>query len=187
MTTLLSLILAAVLAALSVVSGVPSPASPSEGAGSPTVVPHMASVSGPDAGGTPEAAATPPVGDVGPVDWGEPSPTPVAVHAPSRFHRVYPPATQAARDWAWRRIGTRQFACLDALWHFESGWRVAAGNPDGSFGIPQANPGRKMASEGRDWRMNPMTQVRWGVLRYIPARYGTPCRAWAFWQANRWY
>jgi hypothetical protein len=113
-------------------------------------------------------------------------------HAPSRFHRVYPPATQHARDWLWRGLGDKQFACLDSLWHFESGWRVKAGTPEGSFGIPQAFPGTRMASAGPDWRTNPMTQVRWG-LRYIGApgfghgRYGSPCKAWAFWRAHGWY
>lgn len=107
-------------------------------------------------------------------------------HAPSRFHRVYPPETQHARDWLWRGLGDTQFACLDALWHYESGWRVKAGNPDGSYGIPQAYPGRKMASFGADWRTNPMTQVRWG-LHYVRARYGSPCGAWAVWQQQGWY
>lgn len=117
-------------------------------------------------------------------------PHPVAAaspHAPSRFHRTYPPATQAARDWAWHRLGARQFACLDAIFHYESGWRVRAGTPSGSYGIAQANPGRKYASEGADWLTNPMTQVRWGVLRYIPSRYGTACAAWEFKQQHGYY
>ena len=106
-------------------------------------------------------------------------------HAPSVFHRVYPPATQAARDWAWKRLGGKQFDCLDRLWHFESGWRVRAGRVTGSYGIPQAYPGTKMRSAGADWQTNPMTQVRWG-LGYV-RKYGGPCGAWAFWQQHRWY
>ncbi len=142
--------------------------------------------------GAAEPAATPPTNDVDPVDWGDPSPAPKAtprtVHAPSGFGRTYlrTPATQAARDWAWRRLGTRQWLCLDALWHHESGWRVAAGRPEASFGIPQAYPGSRMASAGADWRTNPMTQVRWG-LRYISGRYGSACGAWSFWRVHRWY
>ena len=129
-----------------------------------------------------EPAATPPVGDTGPVDWGDPSPSAAAgPHAPSRFGRIYPPATQAARDWAWRRLGTHQFACLDAIFHYESGWRVAAYG-----GIPQARPPEKMRSAGADWKTNPMTQVRWG-LRYISGRYGTACSAWAWKQRTGWY
>jgi hypothetical protein len=101
--------------------------------------------------------------------------------APSRFHRIYPAATQHARDWAWRGLGNREFACLDALWHFESGWRVEAYG-----GLPQARPPEKMRSAGADWETNPMTQARWG-LRYVHARYGTPCNAWAVWQRQHWY
>jgi hypothetical protein len=114
------------------------------------------------------------------------------LHAPSRFHRVYPPETQHARDWLWRGIGDKQFACLDALWHFESGWRVKAGSLTGSYGIAQFYPASKYAKWGADWRTNPMTQVRAG-LHYVGApgfghgRYGSPCGAWAAWQRQGWY
>ena len=63
---------------------------------------------------------------------------------------------------------------------------MKAGNPNGSYGIPQAYPGSKMAAAGADWRTNPMTQVRWG-LRYVNGRYGSPCGAWAVWQKQGWY
>ena len=99
-----------------------------------------------------------------------------APHAPSFAHKVYPASTQAARDWAWHRLGAVQWDCLDRLWQRESGWRVAAGTVAGSFGIPQSYPGSKMASAGPDWRTNPMTQVRWGI-GYIHGLYGTACRA----------
>jgi hypothetical protein len=127
-----------------------------------------------------QPAATPPVGDTGPVDWGDPTADP-RPHAPSLFGRVYPPATQAARDWAYHVLGSRQFACLDRIFHYESGWRVEAWG-----GIPQARPPQKMRSAGADWKTNPTTQVRWG-LRYIGGRYGTPCEAWAFKARTGWY
>ncbi len=80
-----------------------------------------------------------------------------------------------------------QFACLDALWTRESGWRVDAHNKSsGAYGIPQALPGSKMASVAADWQTNPRTQIEWG-LGYIAGRYGTPCDAWAFFQARNWY
>lgn len=80
-----------------------------------------------------------------------------------------------------------QFACLDALWSRESGWRVNASNgSSGAYGIPQALPGSKMASVGADWQTNPTTQITWG-LNYIAGRYGTPCDAWAHFQAKHWY
>ncbi len=133
-----------------------------------------------------EPAATPPTNDVGPVDWGD-DPVPPVRHAPSAFGKTYPAGTQAARDWAWRRLGTGQFRCLDSLWHHESGWRVLAHNPSsGAHGIPQALPGSRMASAGPDWRTNPMTQVRWG-LRYIGGRYGSACNAEAHRVRWGWY
>ncbi|KZE91057.1 lytic transglycosylase domain-containing protein [Microbacterium sp. TNHR37B] len=87
-----------------------------------------------------------------------------------------------ARGW-----GDDQFACLVALWKKESGWRVNAYNrSSGAYGIPQALPGRKMASVGSDWETNPATQITWG-LGYIKGRYGSPCGAWDHSQRRGWY
>jgi hypothetical protein len=81
----------------------------------------------------------------------------------------------------------RHFRCLNRLWMRESGWRSRAHNGgSGAHGIPQAMPGRKMRSAGRDWRTNPKTQIRWG-LRYIKYRYGSPCGAWGHSRATGWY
>jgi hypothetical protein len=82
-----------------------------------------------------------------------------------------------------------QWGCLDRLWIGESGWRYTADNPTSSaYGIPQALPGRKMASAGADWATNPVTQIKWG-LQYIKSSYGTPCAALDFWQSRspHWY
>jgi len=79
-----------------------------------------------------------------------------------------------------------QFGCLDDIWTRESGWRYNAENASGAYGIPQALPGSKMASAGADWATNPATQISWG-LGYIKSTYGSPCNAWAFWQAHGWY
>jgi hypothetical protein len=79
-----------------------------------------------------------------------------------------------------------QYDCLDPMWNDESGWRYNAENASGAYGIPQALPGSKMASAGPDWETNPATQIKWG-LGYIKDRYGSPCAAWSFWQANGWY
>ncbi|MFM7013466.1 MAG: lytic transglycosylase domain-containing protein [Actinomycetota bacterium] len=80
-----------------------------------------------------------------------------------------------------------QFSCLVNLWTRESNWRPLAKNSSsGAYGIPQALPGTKMATEGPDWMTNPETQIRWGV-KYIAARYKTPCGAWAFFTENNWY
>lgn len=83
--------------------------------------------------------------------------------------------------------GATQFVCLNNLWTRESGWRYRANNSrTGAYGIPQAHPGSKMASVARDWRTNPVTQIRWG-LRYIDGRYNTPCAAWAKFKRSNWY
>jgi hypothetical protein len=80
-----------------------------------------------------------------------------------------------------------QFPCLVTLWNRESGWRVNAHNrSSGAHGIPQSLPGNKMASAGPDWYNNPQTQIKWG-LKYIKARYGTPCSALSSWNHKGWY
>jgi peptidoglycan hydrolase-like protein with peptidoglycan-binding domain len=82
-----------------------------------------------------------------------------------------------------------QFNCLNQLWIHESNWKVYATNPSsGAYGIPQSLPGNKMATAGSDWPTNPATQIEWGE-DYIKSRYGTPCAAWSFWQAQspHWY
>ena len=83
--------------------------------------------------------------------------------------------------------GGDQFKCYDNIIMRESLWDQYADNPNSSaYGIPQALPGKKMASEGADWKTNPETQIRWG-LKYVKERFGTPCKAWAFKRANGWY
>jgi hypothetical protein len=80
-----------------------------------------------------------------------------------------------------------QFSCLDPLWTKESGWNPLAANPrSAAYGIPQANPGSKMAAFGPDWQTNYMTQIRWG-LNYISGRYSSPCGAWSHSQSVGWY
>jgi hypothetical protein len=83
--------------------------------------------------------------------------------------------------------GEDQHSCLVNLWNRESGWRHTADNPTSSaYGIPQALPGKKMASAGADWRTNPETQIKWG-LKYIKHRYETPCGAWSAFKKKGWY
>lgn len=79
--------------------------------------------------------------------------------------------------------GYDQYRCLVPLWHKESGWRYNSDNGDNgrTWGVPQAFPGYKMASEGSDWRTNTATQIRWGA-KYIKSVYGNPCNAWGRWQ-----
>jgi flagellar biosynthesis GTPase FlhF len=80
-----------------------------------------------------------------------------------------------------------QFQCFSNIVDHESDWNYKAVNPSsGAYGMFQALPGTKMSSAGADWRTNPATQIKWG-LNYMNDRYGSPCDAWSFWQANNWY
>jgi hypothetical protein len=80
-----------------------------------------------------------------------------------------------------------QFTCFSNIVDHESSWNYRADNPTSdAYGLMQALPGSKMASAGADWATNPATQIKWG-LNYMDSRYGSPCGAWEFWQANNWY
>lgn len=80
-----------------------------------------------------------------------------------------------------------EMPCLDKLWTKESRWNHRASNSrTGAYGIPQALPGSKMASVGDDWKVNPATQIKWG-LGYVESRYDTPCGAWTFFQNKGYY
>ncbi|MFJ4869209.1 transglycosylase SLT domain-containing protein [Streptomyces sp. NPDC088757] len=84
-------------------------------------------------------------------------------------------------------VPASQFQCFSNIVDHESSWNYRATNASsGAYGLVQALPGTKMASAGADWQTNPATQIKWG-LNYMDDRYGSPCGAWSFWQANRWY
>lgn len=76
---------------------------------------------------------------------------------------------------------------LNWIINHESGWRVNATNPDsGAYGLPQSLPGNKMASAGKDWKTNPITQLKW-MYSYVKGRYGNASNAKHFWQTHNWY
>lgn len=50
------------------------------------------------------------------------------------------------------------------------------GDTSVAYGIPQANPGTKMASAGDDWETNPFTQIRW-MIGYVNNKFGNECNA----------
>lgn len=85
------------------------------------------------------------------------------------------------------RIFGSQAACAANIVKRESGFRVTAKNPSSAaYGLPQANPGSKMASAGADWATNPVTQLKW-MLSYVNSRYGGACNAWSFWETHHAY
>jgi hypothetical protein len=76
---------------------------------------------------------------------------------------------------------------LESGWEEESGWSTTAANVPSdpynhAYGIPQANPGSKMASAGSNWQTSAATQIKWG-LGYIKATYGSPTSV-PNWSAN---
>ncbi|MFJ4624343.1 transglycosylase SLT domain-containing protein [Streptomyces sp. NPDC088812] len=84
-------------------------------------------------------------------------------------------------------VPSGQFQCFSNIVNHESSWNYQAVNASsGAYGLFQALPGSKMSSVGSDWQTNPATQIKWG-LNYMNERYGSPCEAWTFWQANHWY
>jgi hypothetical protein len=83
--------------------------------------------------------------------------------------------------------GDDEWDDLVNLWNSESGWNQYADNGTSSaYGIPQALPGTKMATDGSDWDTNPATQIQWG-LNYIKTTYQDPNNAWAHEVAKGWY
>ncbi|MEU7277463.1 transglycosylase SLT domain-containing protein [Streptomyces sp. NPDC045431] len=98
-----------------------------------------------------------------------------------------PASAASAQDIAKKMVPAGQYQCFSKIVEHESGWNPSATNASsGAYGLVQALPGSKMASAGADWKTNPATQIEWG-LDYMNDRYGSPCGAWNFWQANHWY
>ena len=76
--------------------------------------------------------------------------------------------------------GSTDWPYLETGWQEESGWSTTAANVPSdpynhAYGIPQANPGTKMAAAGPDWKTSATTQITWG-LSYIKATYGAPSK-----------
>lgn len=96
------------------------------------------------------------------------------------------PQTQPYKDYAFGQFGKYGWNAVDAqsldsLWNRESGWSPTASNPgSGASGIPQ-ELGHAVPA---DYATNPQAQIDWG-LNYIKTSYGSPTRAWQFWQATQ--
>lgn len=107
--------------------------------------------------------------------------------------REFSPQTYAQEimfHYGWNE--SQQWSYLDQLWYDESRWEWnACGGKNigtyyptcpyatGPYGIPQANPGDKMATIWPDWATDPFTQITWGE-GYIKGTYGTPEQAYTF-------
>ncbi len=83
--------------------------------------------------------------------------------------------------------GNDEFPYLQSGWQEESGWSTTAAysksDPyNNAYGIPQANPGTKMASAGPNWKTDAATQITWGLI-YIKQTYGSPSKV-PHWSPN---
>jgi hypothetical protein len=75
-------------------------------------------------------------------------------------------------------VDAKEYRCLELLWNKESNWNHKAKNKKSSaFGIPQL---LKLKTT------DPYKQINLG-LKYIKARYTTPCNAWAFFKSKGYY
>jgi len=138
----------------------------SEAVGSPTLSEGSGAAGGSAAAVTPSASSAT-----------------AAASAPASDKAGTPTANKAlglllAGTYGW--AGSGQWPYLLSGWQEESGWnQYAANDPSDpynhAYGIPQANPGTKMASAGSGWKTDPATQIRWG-LAYIKATYGSPAQ-----------
>ena len=72
----------------------------------------------------------------------------------------------------------KQMSCLGKLYGKESAWNPDAVNGS-HYGIPQ---GRSIYLK----TALPEQQIMWG-LKYIDNRYGSPCKAWEFFQRNNYH
>ena len=79
-----------------------------------------------------------------------------------------------------RIVDYKQFQCFNMLITKESNWRVEAINPNGKhFGLGQMRNTKYQNLDG--FRM-----IDWS-LRYIKARHGSSCNAYAHWQKHGWH
>ena len=77
------------------------------------------------------------------------------------------------------------YSALVKLWTKESNWNPNAVNKkSGACNIPQAMPCSKIAKKYGDnsWQSG----IKWG-LEYIKSRYGSPSKAWQYFQNKGWY
>ena len=75
-------------------------------------------------------------------------------------------------------IDAKEYRCLELLWTKESNWNYKAKSKTSSAkGIPQL-----LNLKSND----PYEQINLGI-KYIKARYTTPCNAWVYWQTKGYY
>lgn len=103
------------------------------------------------------------------------------------YNSTSPAATGSHEHWMKQAgIPASWFSSINYIVTHESGWNPHATNPSsGAYGLPQALPASKLAAAGRDWRNNPITQLKW--MKSYVSRYGGGPGAAAFWRSHHWY
>lgn len=96
--------------------------------------------------------------------------------------------TYIAKKYGWDRS---EFTALKNMWWRESNWRyeVVNNHPNGPwYGLAQVTGGfiNDQGYTVKQYMSSPRIQVRVGTA-YIKQRYGSPSKAWSFWQSNGWY
>lgn len=90
-------------------------------------------------------------------------------------------AQEKLRQLTMQIFGEKEWSAMYKIVQNESNFNPNAVNwRSGACGLFQALPCKKMGGMELD------NQLKWGVS-YIKERYGSPSRAWAFWQSHRWY
>jgi len=99
--------------------------------------------------------------------------------------QLVPVGEAQIRAYIYRTYGRSEGECMatiisweNVVWDPTVDYGFGHGNVYEAYGLPQANPGTKMASAGADWRTNPVTQLKW-MHGYALARYGSLCNAFA--------
>ena len=100
-------------------------------------------------------------------------------------------AMKFPKAYAWKvltakGLGLSEFKCLINIGVMESHWNSKARNRS-----PVLQNGKWLHAYGigqliTETSHDPATQIR-NFIRYTEYRYGSPCKAWAFWQKNYWY
>ena len=157
----------------------PSPSQDSQSATTPAPTPTQTKPPQTTQPSTP----SPPKPENKPAPSPAPSPSPGGLwHACRELAQAYAGGAAAQRGWT-----GSQFNDLVTLWNKESSWLWYAQNPSSpAYGIPQANPGFKMAQFGANWRDDAAVQIDWG-LYYIAQRYGSPSAAMSYWNVHHNY
>jgi len=77
----------------------------------------------------------------------------------------------------------KEWSCLNKLWSKESAWNPRAFN---TVKVMGKNAGGIPQLLGLDPKTPTTIQIERG-LKYIYYRYGTPCKAWKFFERNKYY